>query len=175
MEILNAEEIIKEILEQYNKRPVGWRIASDYRGNSIFIGHGKGYMIKTMMVSPQENLGVGVALEDAERLEGALGPSAPSGFRPMGTDLAQMVLNELSRKSMEKEMDQLINRILSIEPVPTWELQNEGVGGIVGGPYLAHPDLRMISRSQSELDERLRRELQNLFLAKHPLRASMFR
>ena len=175
MDIRSAEEILKEILEGYNRRPNGWQIASDHRGNSVFIGPGKAYMIKTMMINPQENLGVGVKLEDADGLRGALGPTAPSGFRPMGRDLAQRVLTELSLEREGTPREQLIDRILSIEPVPTWELEREGVGGIVGGPYMAHPDLRMISRAQSELDQRLGRELQNLFMIKHPMRASMFR
>lgn len=175
MEIRRAEDVVKEILEGYNKRPSGWQIALDHRGNSVFIGPGKGYMIKTMMISPQESLGVGVMLDDLEGLRSALGSTAPSGFRPMGRDLAQKVLTDLSAEGDAARREQLINRILSIEPVPTWELGRRGVGGIVGGPYLAHPDLRMVSRSQSELDLKLGMELQNLFMARHPLRASMFR
>lgn len=175
MDIRTAEEIVKEILEGYNRKPSGWQIALDHRGNSVFIGPGKGYMVKTMMISPQENLGVGVMLDDADGLRSALGSTAPSGFRPMGRDLAQKVLNDLSTEGDAEQREQLINRILRIEPVPTWDLERRGVGGIVGGPYLALPDLSMVSKSQSELDLKLGRELQNLFMARHPLRASMFR
>lgn len=175
MDISNAEEVIKEILEGYNRRPSQWQIALDFRGNSIFIGPEKGYMVKTMMIGPQESLGVGVRLDDSERLRGALAPTAPSGYRPIGTDLAQRLLGELSSDPQASGKGQLIRRILKIDPVPTWELGREGIGGIVGGPYTACPDLGAISKSQQELNLRLERELQALFMARHPMRASMFR
>jgi hypothetical protein len=175
LDIRSAEEVLKEILEGYNRRPNEWQIALDYLGNSLFFGPGKGYMIKSMMIGPQENLGVGVRLEDAEGLRGALAPTAPSGLRPMGMDLAQKVLSERSLDGEVASRGQLISKILSIDPVPTWELGREGVGGIVEGPYTAHPDLGAISKSQHELNLRLNRELQALFMARFPMRASMFR
>ncbi len=175
MQIRAAEEVLKEILEGYNRRPGQWQIALDYRGNSVFIGPEKGYMIKSMMIGPEENLGVGVRLEDTEGLRGILAPTAPSGFRPIGRELSQQVFSKLSLNGQGAPREQLINRILSIEPVPTWELGRDGVGGIVGGPYTAHPDLGAVSKSQQELNMRLDRELQDLFMARHPMRASMFR
>jgi len=174
LDIRAAEEVLKEILEGYNRRPNGWQIALDCRGNSLFIGPDRGYMIKSMMIDPQQNLGVGIGLEGVEALRGALAPTAPSGLRPIGAELAQKVLGELSSEGGASR-GELINRILSIEPVPTWELGGGDVGGIVGGPYSAHPDLGAISKSQQELSLRLSRELQALFMAKYPLRASMFR
>lgn len=175
MNIRSADEVLKEILEGYNRRPNEWQIALDYQGNSLFISPEKGYMIKSMMISPQENLGVGVKLEDIEGLRGVLAPTVPSGLRPIGRELAQKMLSQLSVDGEGALRGQLINKILSIDPVPTWELGREGVGGIVGGPYTAHPDLGAISRSQHELNLRLNRELQALFMARYPMRASMFR
>lgn len=175
MLIRAAEEVLKEVLEGYNRRPGEWQIALDYRGNSLFMGPERGYMIKSMMIGPQESLGVGVRLEDTEGLRGILAPTAPSGFRPVGRELAQKVFSELSLEGHGASRGQLINKILSIEPVPTWELGREWVSGIVGGPYTAHPDLGAISKSQQELNLRLDRELQALFMARHPMRASMFR
>jgi hypothetical protein len=175
LDIRTAEEVLKEILEGYNRRPSAWQIALDYRGNSLFMGPDGGYMIKSMMIGPQENLGVGVRLDDADGLRGAFSPTAPSGLRPMGNELARKVFSQLSLDGHGASQGQLINKILSIEPVPTWELGRDGVGGVVGGPYTAHPDLGSISRSQQELNQRLDRELQALFMARHPMRASMFR
>jgi len=175
LDVRSADEVLKEILEGYNRRPNEWQIALDYRGNSLFIGPEKGYMIKSMMIGPQENLGVGVRLEDTEGVRSTLAPTAPSGLRPMGKELAQKVLSELSVDGGGASRGQLINKILSIDPVPIWELGREGVGGIVGGPYTAHPDLGAISKSQHELNMRLNRELQALFMARYPMRASMFR
>lgn len=175
MDVRTAEELLEEILEGYNKKPTGWQIALDHLGNSVFIGPSRAYVIKRMMISPQESLGVGLRLENAEPLRAALGQTAPSGFRPLGKDLAQRVLTELSTEGREGQREDLISKILKIEPVPTWDLERDGIGGIVGGPYMTHPDLRLISKSQSELDLRLNRELQNLFMARYPMRASMFR
>jgi hypothetical protein len=175
LDIRVAEEVLKEILEGYNRSPSQWQIALDCRGNSLFMGPEKGYMIKSMMIGPEESLGVGVRLEDTEGVRGIFAPTAPSGFRPMGRELSQHVFTELSQNGQGTPRGQLINRILSIEPVPTWELGRDGVGGIVGGPYTAHPDLGAISKSQQALNMRLDRELQALFMARHPMRASMFR
>lgn len=174
MEIKTLEETVKEILDGYNKKPKGWQIASDFRGNSVVLGPGGGYRLKLMMINPQESLGVGARIDDIGELRRTMGEVAYSGFRPLNIDIAKEVFSALS--SMEEAKKQsAIRKVLDIEPVPTWELQASNLGAVMSGPFIAHPDLRTISRKQSELDEKLAVELDKLFRLKHPMRASIYR
>jgi len=174
LEIKTLEETVKEILEGYNKKPKGWQIASDFRGNSLVLGPGGGYRLKLMMINPQESLGVGARVDDVGELRQSMGERASCGFRPLNIDIAKEVFSALSNAE-EGKRQEVIRRVLDIDPVPTWELQGSDLGAVMGGPFIAHPDLRAISRKQSELDERLAAELDKLFRLKHPMRASIYR
>lgn len=174
MEIKTLEETVKKILDGYNKKPRGWQIASDFRGNSLVLGPGGGYRLKLMMINPQESLGVGTRIDDVEELRRSMGERASCGFRPLNIDIAKEVFSALSNAE-EGKRQEVIRRVLDIDPVPTWELQGSDLGAIMGGPFIAHPDLRAISKRQSELDEKLAAELDKLFRLKHPMRASIYR
>jgi len=174
LRINTLEETVKEILDGYNRKPKGWHIASDFRGNSLVLGPGRGYRLKLMMINPQESLGVGVRIDDVGELRRSMGEGASSGFRPLNIDIAKEVFSVLS-SAEEVKKQEVIRRVLDIDPVPTWELQGNNLGAVMGGPFIAHPDLRAISRKQSELDERLAAELDKLFRLKHPMRASIYR
>jgi len=50
-----------------------------------------------------------------------------------------------------------------------------GVKGVLGGPFLQHPDLRWVSKAQQELDEKLRIEVEREFIRRYPMRASIYR
>jgi hypothetical protein len=174
LEIKTLEETVKEIIDGYNRKPYGWQIASDFWGNSVVLGPGGGYRLKLMMVNPQESLGVGARIDDVGELRRSMGEVASSGFRPLNTDIAKEVFSALS-STEEAKKQRVIRRVLDIDPVPTWELQASDLGAVMSGPFIAHPDLRVISRKQSELDERLAAELDKLFRLKHPMRASIYR
>ncbi|MGA2573426.1 MAG: hypothetical protein ABSF36_04385 [Candidatus Methanomethylicaceae archaeon] len=175
MEIKTIEETLKEIFEGYNRRPKSWRIASDFRGNSLVIGPDDGYRLKTMMINPYENIGVGARIDDGEELGRSMGENAPCGFRPIDADMTQSVLSLMSNSQADAEKREMIRRVLAIDPVPTWSLGGDRTGAVVGGPFIAHPDLRMVSKKQSELDQKLELELNRLFCARYPMRASAYR
>lgn len=174
MEIKAAEEILKEIIEEYNQKPAGWQIACDFKGNTLVLGPQKGYSLKMMMISPDENLGIGSPIEKIEGMRHLLDSGFQCGLRPLGEGFARELFT-MSPDGGEAERMGIISRILKTEPVSTWELENSRAAAVLDGPFVSHPDLRTISKSQSELDEKLSRELDCLLRSKYPMRASIFR
>ena len=175
LEIKTAEETVREIMEGYNRRPKGWQIASDFRGNTLVLGPEEGFRLKLMMISPSENLGVGTRIDDADELRRSIGTDISSGFRGLSMGAARDIFTSLDRASDDAKRQEALHRLLQIEPVSTMDLQSMDLGAIVSGPYIAHPDLRMISKRQSELDERLALAVDRSFRAKYPMRSSMYR
>ncbi|MCX8182749.1 MAG: hypothetical protein N3D12_06495 [Candidatus Methanomethyliaceae archaeon] len=173
MEIKVLEESVKEILEGYNKRPKGWQFVSDPLGNILAIGPDAGYRIKLMMINPNESLGVGVKIQDVEPLRKTIGINFDSGFRPLDHDLSKALISAISENRITDLT--IIKKILQIDPVPIHELDRKDLGAILGGPFLTHPDLRSISKSQLELDAKLSAELDKLFRNRYPLRAGIYR
>lgn len=173
MEIKVLEESIKEIIEGYNKRPKGWQFLSDSKGNVLALGPEMGYRIKLMMISPAESIGVGVRIPDVEPLKRSIGSTFDSGFRALDRETSRRLLSAISENRISDTS--LLEKILGTDPVPVYELDKGDIGAILGGPFLAHPDLRAISRSQVELDNKLSAELDRLFRTKYPLRAGIYR
>ncbi|RWX73209.1 MAG: hypothetical protein Metus_1183 [Candidatus Methanosuratincola subterraneus] len=169
-EMLAAEEILREIIEKYNKKPIGWHMASDLRGNAIVIGPDIGYRIKTMMISPSENIGFGTRFEPGN-LGASIGSGYHFGFRPVPPELFEKISKE---NFVTEGVQRIIGKILESDPVPLERIDSEA-GGILGGPFLQHPDLRGISKAQQELDEKLRIEVEKEFIRRCPMRASIYR
>ncbi|MEJ5292999.1 MAG: hypothetical protein WHS82_05295 [Candidatus Methanosuratincola sp.] len=170
-EMLAADEIIREIIEKYNKKPLGWKMASDLRGNAIVVGPDSGYRLKMMMISPSENIGFGARFEPKD-VETSIATGYSFGFRPLPSDLFEKMLE--GKLSGSGDRQNIIGKILESDPVPLNRIGPDAAG-ILGGPFLHHPDLRAVSKAQQELDERLRIEVEREFIRRYPLRASIYR
>ncbi|MGQ9760217.1 MAG: hypothetical protein ACUVQ5_06615 [Candidatus Methanomethylicaceae archaeon] len=173
MEIKALDDSIKEIIEGYNKKPKGWQFLSDFRGNILALGTEMGYRIKLMMISPSESIGVGARIPDVEPLRRTLGGAFDSGFRALNHEMSRALISAISENRISDPV--VLKKVLEIEPVPVYELDKKNIEAILGGPFLTHPDLRTISKSQMELDNKLSAELDKLFRNKYPLRASIYR
>jgi hypothetical protein len=160
-----------KIMNQYNKQPVGWTVLTDPKGNMLVLGPSKGYMLKILPLNPQEYTGVGTVIEDTEELRGVteLGPSY--GFRPFSKKEAEELIRSLSQGDKQ---NRLISQLLRKKPVPTWELEKKKPSTVVSGPIIGHPNLSAISRSQKELELKLRSEVEKLFRKKYPNRAAIY-
>ena len=165
------ELLIPKIMNQYNKQPVGWTVLTDPKGNVLVLGPNKGYMLKTLRLNPQEYTGVGTEIEDTEDLRRVveLGPSY--GFRPFSKKEAEALIRNLSQRDKQ---NRLISQLLRKKPVPTWELEKKKPSAVVSGPIIAHPNLSAISKSQRELELKLKFEVDKLFRKKYPNRAAIY-
>lgn len=170
-EMLAAEEIIQEIIQRYNKKPLGWKVASDLKGNAIVIGPDFGYRLKTMMISPSENIGFGTRFESKD-LGTSIDTGYSFGFRTVPADLFERLLK--GNPTGSEGVQSIIGKILESDPIPLNRI-GSGAEGVLGGPFLQHPDLRALSKAQRELDEKLRIEVEKEFIRRYPLRASIYR
>ena len=165
------DSLLKEILNQYNNNPRGWRVFADAKGNMLVLGPGTGYRLKLLSLNPSDVTGVGVNIPMDEVQGMPLG--LPSyGYRPLSHgDVAQLFSSLHQNMPMPKG---LIGDLLGIKPVPTWDLKGESSRGVLTGPIIAHPDLASISRGQRELDAKLTLEANRLFRARYPFRAGIY-
>jgi len=94
------------------------------------------------------------------------------GYRPLSYGNVAQLFSSLHQNAPVPQ--ELINGLLGIRPVPTWDLKEEGSRGVLTGPVIAHPDLASISRGQRELDAKLTLEADRLFRARYPFRAGIY-
>ncbi|MBK5133578.1 MAG: hypothetical protein KGD70_14915 [Candidatus Lokiarchaeota archaeon] len=166
------DSLTKQILNRYNKQPVGWSILRDFKGNVLIIGPRDGYMLKIVTINPQEYTGVGAKIENPNDIRSLIKGAPLYGYRPLPKTQAKELLNSFNHT---EKQNSLILKILKRKPVPAWELERKKPSLILSGPILAHPDLSTISKSQKELDLKLTNEAQKLFKQKYPNRAEMYR
>jgi hypothetical protein len=165
------DSLLKEILNRYNENPKGWRVFADAKGNMLVLGPGTGYRLKLLSVNPAEFTGVGVDISMDEAQGMSLG--VPSyGYRPLSLGDVARLFSSLHQNA--PVMRGLIDGLLGIKPVPTWDLKGESSRGVLTGPIIAHPDLASISRGQRELDVKLTLEANRLFRARYPFRAGIY-
>jgi len=94
------------------------------------------------------------------------------GLRPLSSGETRELLNAIHRE--DAIPNRLIERLLGMKPVPTWELEERGPKAVLSGPVIAHPDLSAISESQRQLERKLALEADKLFRKKYPDRAAIY-
>ena len=166
------ELLINKIMIRYNKHPVGWTVLRDFKGNVLVTGPNEGYMLKIIMINPQEFTGIGVKIDSPRKLRNLVEGSPAFGYRP----LTNMQTEELLKSfRLRESQNKLISEILERKPVPKSEIEKERPNVVLSGPIITHPDLTTISKSQRELESKLRIGAEKLFRQKYPHRAEMYR
>ena len=166
-----VELLANKIIDRYNKHPVGWTVLRDFKGNVLVTGPKEGYMLKIIMINPQEYTGIGVKIDSPRELRTLVEGSPAFGYRPLTNIQAEELLNSFR----QKRQNRLISKILENNPVPTLEIEKKRPNAVLSGPIIAHPDLSTISKSQRELELKLRIGAEKLFRQKYPHRAEMYR
>jgi hypothetical protein len=167
-----VELLANKIMDRYNKHPVGWRVLRDFRGNVLVTGPKEGYMLKIIMINPQEYTGIGVKIDKPRELRALVEGAPLFGYRP----LTNVQTRELLASFRQRErQNRIISEILEREPGPMLEMDKNRMDAILSGPIIAHPDLSAISKSQRELELKLRIGAEKLFREKYPHRAEMYR
>ena len=165
------ESLLPKIMKRYNKHPVGWNVLRDYKGNVLVLGPKDGYMLKIISLNPQEHTGVGIKIDDSNEMQ-RLVEGAPSyGFRPLSTKQTERLVN--SFRQGEKQQ-RLISKLLEKNPVSIPELEKKKSKVFLDGPFIGHPDLSTISKSQRELENKLKIESLKLFKKKYSYRTSVY-
>ncbi|MBE0520439.1 hypothetical protein IBX35_05305 [Candidatus Bathyarchaeota archaeon] len=172
---MNAEPVellISRIMNQYNKKPEGWAILTDRRGNVLIFGPKTGYRLKLLPLNPQEYTGVGIKIDNLKEMRRVVEGVPSYGFRPLSNTETEELLNTAHQRYT---LNKLINKLLDIKPVPTGELKKKRPKAVLSGPVVAHPNLSAISNSQKELEAKLAVEADKLFRRKYPGRAEIYR
>lgn len=171
MSIEPIESLMGKIRERYDRKPEGWNVLIDGKGNMLVIGPKFSYRLKLIPLNPQEYTGVGVRIEGLEKIRGVMEEVPSYGFRPLSPGETKELLKTVQRGAVQNK---LIKKLLRVKPVPTWELKEKRAKAYLGGPIIAHPNLSTISKSQRELESRLNVEADKLFRKKYPGRAAIY-
>ena len=172
MSIKPVEFLAKRIIDRYNKHPVGWTVFRDYKGNVLVTGSKEGYMLKIITINPQKHTGIGVKIDSPGELRNLVDGAPLFGYRPLSNIQAEELLNSFL---LRERNNRLISEILEKRPLPTLEIQKRKPNAVLTGPVITHPDLSTISKSQRELELKLRIGAEKLFRQKYPHRAEMYR
>lgn len=159
------------IMGQYNRKPEGWTVLVDFKGNVLVMGPKEGYRFKIIHISPHEYTGVGVKIDDAEKVQSLVEGTPSYGLRLLSRKQATALLERLHEGDFQNKV---VRDILATKPVPTWELETKKPKAFLSGPIIAHPDLATISSSQRKLEAKLAAEADKLFRKKYPHRAAIY-
>jgi hypothetical protein len=164
--------VTKRILENYNKKPEGWNVLTDRKGNILFIGPNASYRLKLIPLSPQKYTGVGSKIKSPKEFQGITEGLPTYGFRPLSEEALKSLLSSIQQTGEFRST--LINKLLRITPLPASKIREKKPKSVLTGPIITHPDLSVISKSQKELEERLSREADKLFRKRYPLRTGIY-
>jgi hypothetical protein len=165
------ESLMPKIVSRYNNHPVGWNVFRDSKGNFLILGPSDGYMLKLIPLNPQEHTGVGIKIDDTDEIRRLVEGTPSYGFRPLSTKQTERLVNSFSQGDKQHR---LISKLLEKNPVSIPELAKKKTKMVLGGPFIGHPDLSTISKSQRELETKLKIESLKLFKRKYSYRASIY-
>ncbi|MGA3297570.1 MAG: hypothetical protein ABSD41_08965 [Candidatus Bathyarchaeia archaeon] len=158
--MLDSNRIRSEIARLYDRDPQGWRVlvGKDKFGffDAIIMQGADAWQVKEYQVNPYKFVGLGTKLPSLA--EPMVFKGNNFGLRPIGFNQMKELENAADDPN---NMSDLAARLLSQRPVASTEAM-EGPA-VLHGPVLQSPrPLDALSSAHSELDEKLRRELQSL-------------
>lgn len=168
-----VESLMKKIIDQYDKRPDGWRVLTDWKGNVIILSPRVSYRLKLIPLNPIEYTGVGVKINGLDEIQRITEGVPFYGFRPLSEEVTRELLNTSHQR--RPIQNKLIEKLLMMKTVSTRKLQKKGLKAVLTGPVIAHPNLNGISKSQRELEKKLTTEAYELFKKKYSYRAAIYR
>lgn len=166
------ESLVSRIMKQYDKKPEGWTVLTDHKGNVLVLGPKIGYRLKLIPLNPQEYTGVGIKIAGLREMRRVVEGVPSYGFRPLSSVETEELLNTVHQGYIQSK---LINKFLEMKPVSTGELKKKRPKAVLSGPVIAHSNLGAISKSQRELEAKLAVEADKLFRKKYPQRAAIYR
>ncbi len=159
--LLDSAKVRREILRLYDKDPQDWKVlvGRDSKGfyDLLFTHRSDAWQVKEYQVNPYKFVGLGARLRNisADRL--AVGEYA-FGLRPIDIDLMKELANVMDDPH---QMSDVASRLLREKPITTQEaVQNPA---ILHGPiFESNNPLETLSAAHTKLDEKLRKQLQQI-------------
>lgn len=159
--LLDSVKVRREILRMYDKDPQDWKVlvGRDRTGfyDLLFTHKSDAWQVKEYQVNPYKFVGLGARIRDASADRLAVGEFA-FGLRPI--DLDQM--KELASVMDDpQQMNDIASRLLLEKPITTQQaVQNPA---ILHGPiFQSTSPLETLSAAHTKLDEKLRKQLQQI-------------
>ncbi|MGP8070545.1 MAG: hypothetical protein ACLP5V_11710 [Candidatus Bathyarchaeia archaeon] len=159
--MIDSTKIRREIGRLYEKDPQGWRVLVGKDGSGFYdalISHGtEAWQVKEYQVNPYKFVGLGSRLPSLS--SGPLIPQEhPFGLRAIGLDQIKEMASVIDDP---RTMSEFAAKLLSRRPVSASEAVESPA--VLQGPILQSPKpLEALSSAHTILDEKLRKELQNL-------------
>ena len=147
----DSEKTKKEINKQYNKDPEGWRVYvskdKDLFTDVLITHHHELWYLKEYSINPYKSIGVSEHLNEGDF------------EHPYLKDFG---LRELKHKDLTQKRENIL-KILDKKPLSVSQIKSEL---ILEGPVIKTPNLA-ISKSQKDLDTKLRDELNKMINKKY--------
>jgi hypothetical protein len=159
--VLDSTKIRREIARLYEKDPEDWRVlvGRDHAGfyDALISHRTEAWQVKEYQVNPYKFVGLGSRLPNLT--SGPLIPQEhPFGLRAIGLDQIKEIASVIDDPS---SMSQLAAELLSRKPVSASEAVESPA--VLQGPILRSPTpLEALSSAHTRLDEKLRKELQQI-------------
>jgi len=164
--MLSSNDVKREVFRRYNQQPRGWHVLvrRDQKGyyDTIFVHDKDLWFIKEEQINPYELVGFGVEreIENKEALKDIL--PYQFGFRPVSKKFLGEIMDAFSKN---ERIGGVMDKIMSIKPLSIDRIRSDF---LVHGP-LVYPSksLNLIS-NQSEIETKLRVELDKLLYKRYP-------
>ncbi len=164
--------LTEEIINQYNRKPTGWSVLVDRRGNIIILGPSSSYWLRLIWLNPHKYTGVGIRIDSPREIREMVEGTPPYGLRPLPKGSVRRLVGAIRRN--DRLEASFIKRLLNITPVSTIELRERRPEAVLGGPVITHRDLSIISEGQRKLERKLALEAERLFRKRYPLRSGIY-
>ena len=159
--MLDSTKIRREIARQYEKDPEGWRVLVGRDGSGFYdalISHEtQAWQVKEYQVNPYKFVGLGSRIPNLTS-NSLISQEHPFGLRPIGLDQMKEIASVIDDP---KTMSELAAKLLNRSPISASEALESPA--VLQGPILQSPrPLETLSSAHTRLDERLRKELQQI-------------
>jgi hypothetical protein len=157
----DSTKIRREVSKLYDKDPEGWKVLVGKDNSGFFdvlISHkDEGWQIKEYQVNPYKYVGLGSRLPRTPVHPIATETHA-FGLRPVGIDQMKELAGLIDDP---KSMNDVLLRLLQEKPITSREIVDSAA--VLQGPILQSTrPLEALSTAHTKLDEKLRKELQQL-------------
>jgi hypothetical protein len=165
--MIPADELKRDILRRYNRDPHEWHVfvGNDQKGYyDVVVVHGSdAWLIKEQPINPLQSIGFGVRDNILDQDVVKRLTEHTFGLRPLSEPDVARVAQALKRG---RSLSRIINRVLRTEPVAFKELESPMA---LQGPIIRSPALiDTISENQTELNRKLRIELEKQLYRRYP-------